>query len=154
MTIKIHRYTVNVKGVFSVFEQFESSVQRSRAFAPGPHNAAMETPPKTDIAAALNRVLLTRKERLRSKNHWAGLAKIPTTTVLDAFKGSNSTIDTLTKLAEGAGMTLAELLAHGDPDWEVQVKIRNTFRSWTIEDVDGLIRLLERRSGPRDSDAS
>ncbi|MGF7178276.1 hypothetical protein [Azospirillum doebereinerae] len=114
----------------------------------------MDTPPKTDITAALNRVLATHKERLRSKNHWAGLAKIPATTVLDAFKGANSTIDTLTKLAEGAGLTLAELLAYGDPDWQVQVKTRNTFRSWTIDEVEGLIRALERRSGPQDAGAS
>lgn len=137
-----------------MLNEMDSSVQRSRAFAWRPHNAGMDTPPKTDIAAALNRVLLTHKERLRSKNHWAGLAKIPATTVLDAFKGANSTIDTLTKLAEGAGLSLAELLAYGDPDWEIQVKTRKTFRSWSIEEFDGLIRILERRSGQPDSAAS
>lgn len=129
-----------------MLHEIDSSVQRSRAFARGPHNAGMDTPPKTDIAAALNRVLLTHKERLRSKNHWAGLSKLPATTVLDAFNGANSTIDTLTKLADGAGMSLAELLAYGDPDWEMQVKTRRTFRSWSTEDFDALIRVLERRT--------
>lgn len=129
-----------------MLHEIDSSVRRSRAFARGPHNAGMDTPPKTDIAAALNRVLLTHKERLRSKNHWAGLSKLPATTVLDAFNGANSTIDTLTKLADGAGMSLAELLAYGDPDWEMQVKTRRTFRSWSTEDFDALIRVLERRT--------
>ncbi|CAO3420869.1 hypothetical protein [Azospirillum endophyticum] len=114
----------------------------------------MDKPLKTDIAAALNRVLLTHKERLRSKNHWAGLSKLPTTTVLDAFNGANSTIDTLTKLADGAGMSLAELLAYGDPDWQIQVKTRQTFRSWSTEDFEALIRLLERRPVSHDCGAS
>lgn len=103
---------------------------------------------KTDFVQAFNRVLAARKDLLRSKNNWRVLSGIPKTTALGAFAGKNPTIDTLEKLAAAAQMTVAELMAYGDPDWQTKVALFERFKGWKPNEIADLVKLLERRAEP------
>lgn len=100
---------------------------------------------RTDIPAALTRVM-KRHERVGNPTRWAKLAGLPRQTVADAVRGANTTLETLQKMAAGAGMTLAELLEYGDEGWESRTAARMLLRSMTVEEIEALSVLLGKRS--------
>ena len=100
---------------------------------------------KTDIIEAFNRVLAARKNVLRSKNNWRVLAEVPKTTALDAFAGRNPTVETLEKLAKAAGMTVAEMLEYGDPEWEWRIAARALLQGMSKQEVTALAVLLRKQ---------
>jgi DNA-binding phage protein len=107
---------------------------------------AMTPSAAANIPAALHNALKTHKALLRSINHWGNLTGLGRTTVREAFKpDANPTVDTLTKLAAAANMTLAELLDYGTPDWQIRVRARQLLSRWPASDVLKLAELLDRR---------
>lgn len=133
-------------------DRLPCAVERRRAFSRVRHNAGMQDKPSFRVSDALHRALQANKRLLKSMNHWGVRAGLPQTTVRDAFNPErNPTIDTLTRLAAAADMTVAELMEYGDPDWEVRVKARQAFRGWTAQELTDLAHLLERRTAPDDA---
>jgi transcriptional regulator with XRE-family HTH domain len=65
------------------------------------------------VAAALRQTLAGNKAILKSRANWAKLAGLSHTTVREAFEGANATADTLTALANAAGMELADMIQLG-----------------------------------------
>jgi len=112
----------------------------------------MEEIKKTDVKAALERVLEASKMRFKTANQWYTKAGLTESTGRSAF-GGNPTVKTLEKLAEAAGLSLAEMLEYGDPDWQQKRRARAFVASMTDEEAAALARLLERRAA-RDSSVS
>lgn len=117
------------------------------AFYRDPHYlSGMETQ-GTDLIAAFDRVLEERKDLLRNKGAWAKMAGLRDSTARGAFANKNPTVDTLTRLAEAAGLTLAELLEYGDPDWEIKRRAKALVRQLGDEQLQALENLLLSRLG-------
>ena len=107
----------------------------------------MEKTRSTSVPDALKRALAANKSLLRSKNNWSVLAELPQSTVLDAFRpNKNPTIDTLSKMAAAAKMTVSELLEYGDPEWEAKVAARQLLKGMEAGEIKALTVILRGRS--------
>lgn len=120
---------------------------------------SQETKTATNIPLALRRVLAERQGFLKSMNNWAKISEAKPSTVRDAFNpDNNTTLETLSKLAKGAGLTLAEMLEYGDLDWENKIAARRLIMEMTSEEIEALRVLLsartEKKGGERHAAAS
>lgn len=107
----------------------------------GHHNGDMDEPKRTDIPTALQRVMAAHPS-VGNVTRWAAAAALPRQTVADATKGANTTLTTLLKLATAAGMTLAEMLEYGDPDWDHKAAARELLNGMSKDEIAALTVLL------------
>ena len=150
----LSRHTV----IFKTETHQSSTVYRPRGLPWLRHNGGMVA--KTNITESLRRVSALFPNA-RNPTQWAKSSQCGRQTVVDAINGSNATLDTLHKLAQGVGLTLAEMLEYGDHDWENKVAARRLLMEMTPEEVTALRTLLfarkeKERDGkpPPDADAS